>query len=163
MECDDSSASSWQSDDLAELARIHTAAFDSLRKSTARDEEGFLATFREREAQATIVGGGLGSTAPPCSPVNANLMRPDKPLDLIGQVDDDDTEEVHFVLSDMASSSSPVKLPRERGRAPTMKPALEVEELSRKLRGGTLEDYGMVRDYQERGRKGSRDSAMGGR
>lgn len=76
--------------------------------------------------------------------------------------EEEDDEDINIVLS---PSPSPVKtlgaepaLTANRGRGMRPKTNLEVEELSRKLKGGVvLEDYGLVREYQERGRQGSRE------
>ncbi|ORY73409.1 hypothetical protein BCR35DRAFT_307135 [Leucosporidium creatinivorum] len=86
--------------------------------------------------------------------------------------EEEEEEDINIVLS---PSPSPVKSlglgpvsAEVRGRGSMMmrpKTNLEVEELSRKLKGGVvLEDYGAVREWQERGRgrMGSRDS-LGGR
>lgn len=168
---------------LDEVTRLHHEAFESLRTSTQTEEEDFLVRLRrweeEKQEQArelSVSPTSMPPRAPPCSPqgpvarksrdsgVGLDEVEEDECM-LADQEEDEDDDDINIVLS---SSPSPIKMATgsahdARGRSRPGRLNLEVEELSRKLKNGAgLEDYRLVREYQERGRTGSRDSAASG-
>lgn len=140
---------------------------------------------QQQQQQAQLQGGGFLSVSPPLGEgVRAPPTSPQGPLrrgspggsgeplqqgeEENGMIEEEEEEEeeddINIVLSPVPSpvkmlGASTAEVARGRGMRP--KTNLEVEELSRKLKGGVvLEDYGLVREYQERGRQGSRDSVF---
>jgi hypothetical protein len=147
-----------------EITALHHSAFEQLRQSTLSDEEAFLARMRCWEASAVASssppGVQNGTLAPPGSPVDPraaisagsfSLMselitgtgQGAGPAGGVGNVEhsDDEEEEVDFVL-DTTTGTQPIPLQLTNRPSAPVRPAIEVEELSRRLRAGVgLQDF----------------------
>lgn len=155
-----------------EVRALHHSAFESLRQSTLSDEEAFLARMRcweaAAEASSSPTGVPSGALAPPGSPnvlgtaagasppsIMSAFSEDHKGAAALADVNDgfqnasDDEDEVELILD---GGSGPQPIPLQSGRSPVpIRPRVEIEELSRRLRAGMgLACYEPVRQWQSR-------------
>lgn len=141
-----------EDEDATEVRRLHHLAFDSLRRDTTRDAEGFVERLRRwEETRRTSAGGGNG-------------------LGLVGEEGETSHDsgwcDGPEVGESRARSSSPttseedelgdgddelvVTLVQSAEKEGEGWSEYDVGELAARLRGEPLEDFAAVREYQER-------------